>query len=370
MRVSGEMLSRCSITGRPPPPGHDRSSATRSGRSRVTASTASPPERHPARTSRSASSSIRLLKPSRTIAWSSTRTMLHMDELYREFVPVWAKTASRFRDARAPCLYHAPMHVRLPEPWRGPLLGLLYLVVWLCLWPSHTIYWNLAAGWRLGMLLLCPPRHWPWLIGAEWAGIVTVGMWPGHVGNVLFVLGDMPDILVVALCVAIARSLGTRADLHSPELVVRLLATALFVALTMVAVDAALIVAIHPEARLNGMWGLLGGELLGEYLGMLLVPPVLVLPAHAQPRGDALRRLLFDAVVFLLPALAVLLPLIHDGPPLSQFARSLALAPVLFFAFRHGWRGAASSMLVLSVAMTVFATLTHHLSAPAQANLV
>ncbi len=261
------------------------------------------------------------------------------------------------------------MHARLPVAWRGPLIGLVYLAVWLVLSPTHTLYWNLGAGWRLGMLLLCPYRYWPWLIAAEWGGSAIADVWLGHAGGLMFALGGMPDIVVTALCVAITRRLGTRPTLDAPESAVRFLVAALFVALAVVAFDAGLMLAIHIGLQVQDLPALFGGRLLGEYLGMLLVAPVLILLVHVRPRGAALHRLLFDGLAFLLPALVVLFLLIRDGPPLAQFARTLALAPVLFFAFRHGWRGAASSMLVISAAMTAFAAITQHVAPPAQAHL-
>ncbi|HEX7342171.1 MAG TPA: MASE1 domain-containing protein [Rhodanobacteraceae bacterium] len=261
------------------------------------------------------------------------------------------------------------MPFRLPNAWRGPLAGLVYLIIWLCLWPSHTAFWNLAAGWRLGMLLLCPYRYWPWLIAAEWGGSAITDVWLGHAGSMMYLLGDIPDVLVAAVCVAIARRLGTRPVVHSPESVVRLLASALFVALAVTGFDAALLLTVHADVHVPDMVNVLGSDLLGDYVGMLLVTPVLILLVRARPPAEALRGLLRDGLMFLLPALVVLLLLIEDGPPLSQFARTLALAPVLFFAFRHGWRGAAASMLIVSVAMTIFARLVHHLAAPAEAHL-
>ncbi len=266
-------------------------------------------------------------------------------------------------------VYHLPMHPRIPRAWHGPLLGLVYLIVWLGLWPTQAAYWNLLAGWRFGMLLLAPARCWPWLITAEWGGSAVADVWLGSAGAMTFALGDLPDTLVTALCVGVARRLGTRAALHSPDSVVRLLGSALVTALVVTAADAALLVLVHDGLRFDGMIGVLGGELLGDYLGMLLLVPVLILLVHARPTGEALRTLLLDGLIFLLPSLAVLFLLIQDGPPLSHFARTLALAPVLFFAFRHGWRGTAASILVVSVAMMAFAAATRHLATPAQAHL-
>lgn len=261
------------------------------------------------------------------------------------------------------------MSMRLPHAWRGPLVGLVYLLVWLCLWPTQAAYWNLLAGWRFGMLILTPMRYWPWLIAAEWGGSAIADVWLGQANGMAFAFGDMPDVVATALCVGIVRRLGARPALHSPDNVVRLLSSALFTALAVTALDAALIAFVHKGLHLGSMIAILGGDLLGDYLGMLLVVPVLILLVRARPSGTALRTLLLDGVIFLLPSLAVLFLLIQDGPPLSEFARTLALAPVLFFAFRHGWRGTAASILIVSVSMMAFAAATRHLATPAQAHL-
>src|SRR5699024_383562 len=179
-------------------------------------------------------------------------------------------------------MYHSRMYLHIAKTWRGPLLGLVYLLVWLSLEPSRATYWNLLAGWRFGMLLLTPARYWPWLIGAEWAGGAIFDVWLGSANAVEYILGDMPAMLVTAPCVAIARRVGARPALPSPDYVVRLLGSALFVALAITAADAALIAFIHGGLRLDGMIAILGGELLGDYLGILLIAPVLILLVHAR----------------------------------------------------------------------------------------
>ncbi|HEX7339547.1 MAG TPA: MASE1 domain-containing protein [Rhodanobacteraceae bacterium] len=261
------------------------------------------------------------------------------------------------------------MRLNTLEAWRGPLLGLIYFVVWLCLWPTQAAFWSLAAGWRLGMLLLCPMRCWPWLIAAEWGGSAVADVWLGHAQSLFYLIGDMPDVLVAAACVAVARRLGVRPDLHSPDGAVRVLALSLLTAVATVAADAGLLAIVHMGGHLGAMLPILGSDLLGEYLGMLLLAPVVILLARTRPQGRALHDLLMDGVLFLLPSLTVLAALILDGPPLSSFAPTLSLAPVLFFAFRHGWRGAASSMLIVSASMTALAIATNHYTAPAQTHL-
>jgi two-component system sensor histidine kinase UhpB len=263
------------------------------------------------------------------------------------------------------------MFPRPPRALHGPLLGLAYLAAWLLLSQGNAPYWILPAGLRFGALLLAPMRCWPWLIAAEWGGNAIDDGWLNHadVGWEAVVAGGMPDVLVVAGCIAAFRGTGLRPSLRHPEDAARLLAAALVAATAGTAADAALVLLMHPAVHLDGMSGILGDELLGTYLGILLLTPVLILLFRERLRGHALNRMLLDGLMVMLPSLVVLLLLMQMGSPLSQFARILALAPVLYFAFRHGWRGAALSMLVASAAMAVFSGLTTRLAEPAQAHL-
>jgi two-component system sensor histidine kinase UhpB len=76
-----------------------------------------------------------------------------------------------------------------------------------------------------------------------------------------------------------------------------------------------------------------------------------------------------DGLRVMLPALTILLVLSEHGAPQTQFARVLSLAPVLFFAFRHGWRGASLAMLISSLGLTLVDRLVSHDTPTAAANL-
>lgn len=260
---------------------------------------------------------------------------------------------------------------RILRPLLGPLLGLAYFAAWLALWSSTTPYWMLPAGLRFGMLMLVEPRRWPWLIAGEWgASALREWLHGGDPGWLLrFAAGDAVDILLVAGCVGVLRRLGLRASLRTPEDVARLLASALLAATLNTGVGAALLTLMHAGMDLAGLGGVLGRELLSEYLGSMLVAPLLVLFVRERPHGQALTHLLLDGLIILLPSLTVLLLLLQAGAPLPQFARILSLAPVLLFAFRHGWRGASLSMLATNGAMMVFADMTRHAAAPPESYL-
>jgi two-component system sensor histidine kinase UhpB len=78
---------------------------------------------------------------------------------------------------------------------------------------------------------------------------------------------------------------------------------------------------------------------------------VMLLRTHFD--RSALASLLMDGLLVMLPSMAILLVLSERAAPQPQFARVLSLAPVLFFAFRHGWRGASLAMLISSLGMTL-----------------
>ena len=249
-------------------------------------------------------------------------------------------------------------HPRMPsKPFRplhsGPLLGAIYLLLWLALWPTAQPYWMLPYGLRFGALLLFPLRRWGWLLGAEL--VVAAGM-SLHAGLPMgwsgFCLGTLPEPLATATGLWLLRRIHPQAGthLHYPQETIRLLLAAVLVVGFTTAVDAGLLAAIHPVAAQAALLRALGNELLGGYLGVLLVVPVMVLLLRDPPGHKAAASLLLDGLRVMLPAMALLL-LSELVSPHPQFARALSLAPVLFFAFRHGWRGASLSMIVSCLVM-------------------
>ncbi|NII10413.1 MASE1 domain-containing protein [Oleiagrimonas sp. C23AA] len=261
--------------------------------------------------------------------------------------------------------------MRIPRYLQGPLLAALYFLAWLALWPTTMPMWVLPAGLRFGLLLLTPMRLWPWLIAGEWgASALAEGI--THAPRMAwqaFMAGDVPDVLIVALCLSVLRRLGLQASLRSPEAVARLLASALVTCTAVTLGGATIVKAMHPTLNLPRIANALGGDLLGEYLGVLLLAPVLIMLVRERPHRDTLTRLLLDGLLVLLPSMLVLLTLMQNTDPLPQFARILSLSPVLYFAFRHGWRGASLSMLVINGSMMLFADIMQRQPPPAEAHL-
>jgi two-component system sensor histidine kinase UhpB len=117
------------------------------------------------------------------------------------------------------------------------------------------------------------------------------------------------------------------------------------------------------------MMRVLGEELLSHYLGILLIAPLMIMVLRTKIERRALTSLLMDGLLVMLPSMTILLVLSEQAAPQPQFARVLSLAPVLFFAFRHGWRGASLAMIISSLGMTMVDQRLGHAPSSAAAYL-
>lgn len=252
-------------------------------------------------------------------------------------------------------MYHPRMQSKsLSLPDSGFVLGLAYALLWLLLQSTEQPFWMLPFGLRFGALLIAPLRHWPWLIGMELAVTAAVDWHTGMpMGWMEFLIGDLPEPLTVAAGLWLLRRANLHASLRDPEDATRLLLSAVLIVAANAAVDAVLLALIHHASSSGMMIQMLGRELLSNYLGILLIAPLLIMLLRAPPTRKALAALLMDGMLVMLPAIAILLILFRHAAPQPEFARVLALAPVLFFAFRHGWRGAVLSLLVSSLAVAL-----------------
>jgi two-component system sensor histidine kinase UhpB len=239
-------------------------------------------------------------------------------------------------------------------PDSGPLLGAGYLLLWLLLWPTVQPYWMLPYGLRFGALLLTPVRHWGWLLAAEIAanaGInVAQGMplsWSG------FIIAEWPEPLLMAAGLWLLRRFNLHASLQSPQDVTRLLLSVLLIVMATTAVDAALLALFQTPSSPTLMISELGEDLLSHYLGILLIVPLMIMLLRTRFDHRALASLFMDGLLVMLPSMTILLLLSAQAAPEPQFARVLSLALVLFFAFRHGWRGASVAMIISSLGMTL-----------------
>ncbi len=239
-------------------------------------------------------------------------------------------------------------------PDSGPFLALGYVVLWLLLWSTVQPYWMLPYGLRFGALLLAPMRYWGWLLGVEFVAGIDVGLFRGLPPDWYGVAIDtLPEPLVMAAGVWLLRRCNPHASLHTPQDVTRLLLAAVMIVVATTMVVGVLSALMHAPDSTQQLVGVVGEALLGHYLGILLIAPLMILLVRSRPDRSAFTGLMTDGVLVLLPSMAVLLLLSEQAAPQPQLARVLSLAPVLYFAFRHGWRGASLAMLITSLGMTL-----------------
>jgi hypothetical protein len=214
-------------------------------------------------------------------------------------------------------------------PDSGPLIAAGYLLLWLLLWSTVQPYWMLPYGLRFGALLLTPVRYWGWLLGAELAtttGIALAeGMPQGWLG---FAIEAAPKPLVMAAGLWLLRRFNLHASLQSPQEVTRLLLSVVLVVAATTAVDAALLALVSEPNSPELMVRVLGEELLSQYLGILLIVPLMIMLLRTRIEQRALASLIMDGLLVMLPAMMILLVLSEQAAPQPQFARVLSLAPV------------------------------------------
>lgn len=258
--------------------------------------------------------------------------------------------------------------LRLPDS--GPLLGAGYLVLWLLLWLTVQPYWMLPYGLRFGALLLTPMRYWGWLIGAEIAATAGISVFQAapHDWFVL-TLDELPEPLVMAAGLWLLRRFNLHASLHSPQETTRLLLSFVLIVTATTAMDAVLLALVRTPGTSDLMIRVIGEELLSHYLGILLIAPLMIMLVRTRFDHRALASLFMDGLLVMLPSMTILLVLSEQAAPQPQFARVLSLAPVLFFAFRHGWRGASLAMIISSLGMTLVDQHLGHAPSPAAAYL-
>jgi two-component system sensor histidine kinase UhpB len=242
----------------------------------------------------------------------------------------------------------------------APVVGVGYMLLWLILWNTQQPYWMLPFGLRFGALLLAPYRYWGWLIGLELLASGAIDLYSDmSMGWLSFLIGDLPDPLVAAFGLWLLRRAKLRASLSDPEDVTRLLLSALLVVTATTAIDAALLALMHQDTPSSPMIQALGVDLLSNYLGILLVVPLMIMLVRSRPSRRIFANLIMDGMLIMLPSMAILLTLSEHAAPQPQFARVLSLAPVMLFAFRHGWRGASLAMLTTSLGMTLVDQMAH-----------
>ena len=238
-----------------------------------------------------------------------------------------------------------------------------YALAWLGLSGISRPLLDLPAGLRFGALLLAPKRLWPWLIAAEWSAVVLLHMTNLHpAGGISAMLSMLPQPLVAGLLLLLLQRHAPPDATGRPERTARLLLAALVVAVGVSLLNAALtfpVVPLDSGAFLQALARLT----LGNFGGIVLVSPLLAVLLSGWPDAARVQALMHDLVLVLLPATTLLLLLLTGHFPLARYALGLSLVVALFFAFRHGWRGASLALSIASLPISLLSAPAAHASA-------
>lgn len=245
---------------------------------------------------------------------------------------------------------------------------------WLWLQAGNVV-WHPPSGWRFAVLALLPLRWWPWpLAGELLVFLATHDMGGGRAAVVL------PALAMFAAHRAFAavgpawlrRDAGAQHG-DRPDMLARWM-----LAMLASAFAATLVTSWWLPPMLTGAEAALARPLLflqlllGDYIGMLvIVPPALMLVWH-RPSARVRARWRRDVPAVLLPSLIAYAALVHlVAQPVYFFATMLCLPPVIYFAYRTGWRGVAIALPAASIAVAASAaTVEPSGDAPAQLQLL
>lgn len=268
-----------------------------------------------------------------------------------------------------------------PAKWLFPAMALAYAMFF-----YGFFHWMLAAGLMLSVFMVRPRGEWPvWYLAFCLASMLqyftvshlSYGSLTGSYalqGPLLPLIGNwlLPALLMLTM-VSMQR-LGFRPEaastlrgmslLHAGAATAGLLLMAkdylyVFVEGMIGDVRGGRIVDMQPIAWPDSLPLLLKfgmSHFMGGFLGVMLIVPMalwLLIPANRSGSARIIRSTLI--YLYLLPMLLYFGNSVLAGPNdgLAALLKILLLAAVVVFAFLHGWRGAALSVLVVSVLIAV-----------------
>lgn len=244
-------------------------------------------------------------------------------------------------------------------------LSAAYGIAWQVLLGLSHVLCFLPAGLRLGALWLLPARQWGWIALGEWAGLVAIWMYQGNaLFTQTFFFTNLIPLPIYAGVVLLVRGVAGENRLRDSRHMLRLLATGL--------ISAALVSPLLSHflpADLFAAPGSLEGTfafLYGDFIGQLMVAPLLMIAVRRDLRERLHTRLWLDIAVQLTLSLAVF-SLLRMRSDLAAYVLLLAFAPIFFVAFRQGWVGAAISVSLTGLLIEL---LGRHGAMPVQVSVL
>ncbi|MBC7657635.1 MAG: MASE1 domain-containing protein [Frankiaceae bacterium] len=236
----------------------------------------------------------------------------------------------------------------------GWVLAIAYGLVWTGLVQVSHLLWFLPAGLRLGSLWLTPTRRWHWLALGEWTALAFAARsnnWA--LLDLRFVLMSLWPWLAYALVVLAVRGRHSPKQIDDPRGMLTLIGSGLLGA----ALVSPVLQHYMPDetGRLDGVAGVFA-FLYGDFIGQLVLAPLMVLLAHAQSIQRLRASLWVDVALQLMLSLSVFW-LVRARDDLAPYVLLLAFAPIFFVAFRQGWEGAAVSVTLVGLLIEVLSEM-------------
>ncbi|RDS82407.1 MASE1 domain-containing protein [Dyella psychrodurans] len=214
-------------------------------------------------------------------------------------------------------------------------------------------HWIILTGFHLSVLLLTKYKYWPALILGDTVRLAYVSITCYHQFGLLWALVNLlPSTCLMMPVVWLFRErlriFPKRDSVEMGGLVLCSLLVALIVTLMSLA---QILITPLPPGYVIHYDQLIAQLVLGNYLGALTIAPIalvfrqLFTEAHGDWRQWAHNigesRLLLEGVFLMLPTLTFLVWVGLRDEHARQAAQMAMFLPVVWFALRHGWKGAA-----------------------------
>jgi two-component system, NarL family, sensor histidine kinase FusK len=243
---------------------------------------------------------------------------------------------------------------RLPV-WAWALVSLFYGLGWFTLLLPSQILWFLPAGLRLGLLWLTPAKRWLWLLlGEGLVGAVLLWRSDNLVLDLNFVALSFSPWLVYALVMSLIRGRDSGPALNTPRTMMMFLSCAFISA---VAVSPLLSILFRGDAFTEqnfdpGSLNSIFAFAYGDFIGQLIVAPIIVLLAHH--RRSLSEPMFWYDIAAAVTFSALVLLLLHYRQDLAPFLLLLVFAPMFMVAFRKNWLGAAICITLIGILFEIY----------------
>ncbi|MCK7593280.1 MASE1 domain-containing protein [Pseudomarimonas salicorniae] len=251
-----------------------------------------------------------------------------------------------------------PRYWALTGGWLAAAL-LLYPVAWALGLLVSNDYWFLPVGVRVAALLRVPVRWW-WalLLGEYIAASATLVYFGGSFTPAGSIMANGVPWGLYALAVWLWRRQSAEELPRTPQSFAQLLMVG-FAASALTAVNLVALRAIDGRLAGDSTIESLFGLLVGDFVGMVLLGPVLV--QFGDPRAAWRQSRVWRDLAYSVVPLGIVLAVVASNQPQAlPYVALFALGAPLYLARQSGWRGAALAFALVSAA--VYATGRAHFS--------